>query len=116
MLAGHAGQRGREDAGPLQPGPEKCAKRLQVQVTAKGNKMVAATLEYRFPVAKKVEGVVFGDTGNAWSGGLGTNPNSSLKSAVGVGLRVTTPLGPVRLDYAKGSEGNKFHFSFGGQF
>lgn len=80
----------------------------------KGNKMLAATAEYRFPVVKKVEGVVFGDIGNAWDGeGYKLN---DLKSSVGVGIRVTTPLGPIRLDYARGQEGGKTHFSFGGQF
>ena len=80
----------------------------------KGHKMLAATAEYRFPVAKKVEGVVFGDIGKAWDGeGYKLD---DLKSSVGVGLRVTTPLGPIRLDYARGEEGGKMHFSFGGQF
>lgn len=80
----------------------------------KGNKMLAATAEYRFPVVKKVEGVVFGDIGNAWDGeGYKLN---DLKSSIGVGVRVTTPLGPIRLDYARGQEGGKTHFSFGGQF
>ena len=35
--------------------------------------------------------------------------------STGVGLRVQTPIGPIRLDYAHGDK-NKFHFSFGGQF
>lgn len=80
----------------------------------KGDKMLAATAEYRFPVAKKVEGVVFTDVGKAWDGeGYKLN---DLKASVGVGIRVTTPIGPIRIDYAKGSEGGKTHFSFGGQF
>lgn len=80
----------------------------------KGDKMLAATAEYRFPVVKKVEGVVFGDIGNAWDGeGYKLN---DLHSSIGVGIRVTTPLGPIRLDYARGEQGGKAHFSFGGQF
>lgn len=80
----------------------------------KGNKMLAATAEYRFPVAKKVQGVVFTDVGNAWNGeGYKLN---DLEASAGVGLRITTPIGPIRLDYAQGSEGGKTHFSFGGQF
>lgn len=80
----------------------------------KGHKMLAATAEYRFPVAKKVEGVVFGDIGKAWDGeGYKLD---DLKSSIGAGVRVTTPLGPIRLDYARGEEGGKMHFSFGGQF
>lgn len=80
----------------------------------KGDKMLAATAEYRFPVAKKVQGVVFTDVGKAWEGeGYKLN---DLEASAGVGLRITTPIGPIRLDYAQGSEGGKTHFSFGGQF
>ena len=35
---------------------------------------------------------------------------------VGVGLRVKTPLGPIRLDLGFGEEGNQAHFSFGQAF
>lgn len=80
----------------------------------KGDKMLTATAEYRFPVASKVEGVVFSDVGKAWDGeGYKLN---DLKASVGVGIRITTPIGPIRIDYAKGAEGNKTHFGFGGQF
>ena len=80
----------------------------------KGNKMLAASAEYRFPVASKVEGVVFSDVGDAWTGdGYKLN---DLKASVGVGVRVSTPIGPIRLDLAKGSQGVRTHFSFGGQF
>ncbi|MDF2635228.1 MAG: surface antigen [Pelosinus sp.] len=80
----------------------------------KGNKMLAATAEYRFPIANKVEGVAFTDIGKAWSG-KGYNL-SDLEASVGVGIRVSTPIGPIRLDYAKGGQGARTHFSFGGQF
>jgi outer membrane protein insertion porin family len=80
----------------------------------KGNKMLAATAEYRFPIANKVEGVAFSDIGKAWTG-EGYNL-SDLEASVGVGIRVSTPIGPIRLDYAKGGQGAKTHFSFGGQF
>ena len=80
----------------------------------KGDKMLAASAEYRFPVAKKVEGVVFTDIGKAWDGeGYKLN---DLEASVGVGLRVSTPIGPIRIDYAQGSQGGRSHFSFGGQF
>lgn len=80
----------------------------------KGDKMLAATAEYRFPVASKVEGVVFSDIGKAWDGeGYKLN---DLEASIGVGIRLSTPIGPIRLDYAKGGQGAKTHFSFGGQF
>lgn len=80
----------------------------------KGDKMLAATAEYRFPIASKVEGVAFTDVGKAWTGeGYKLN---DLEASVGVGIRVSTPIGPIRLDYAQGSQGGRTHFSFGGQF
>lgn len=79
-----------------------------------GEKMLAATAEYRFPVANKVQGVVFSDIGNAWEDG--SYKLDDLNYSVGVGLRLTTPIGPVRIDYAKGDQGGRAHFSFGGQF
>lgn len=80
----------------------------------KGDKMLAATAEYRFPIASKVEGVAFSDIGKAWTGeGYKLN---DLEASVGFGIRVSTPIGPIRLDYAKGGQGAKTHFSFGGQF
>ena len=42
--------------------------------------------------------------------------NDELHYAGGLGFRVTTPIGPIRLDYGVGDEGGKFHFSFGGKF
>jgi len=36
--------------------------------------------------------------------------------SVGAGVRVTTPIGPVRIDYGISKDQKKFHFSFGGQF
>lgn len=80
----------------------------------KGNKMFTATAEYRYPIVKKVEGVIFTDFGNAWDGD-GYNLNN-LKHSFGTGFRVDTPIGPIKLDFAHGEEGNKFHFGFGGQF
>lgn len=79
----------------------------------KGKRMMAATVEYRFPLAKKVYGVIFSDNGRAWSG---INGNNTFKTSFGFGVRLNTPLGAVRLDYGKGSEGGRTHFSFGGQF
>ncbi len=81
----------------------------------KGYKMMSGTLEYRFPVVKKVQGVVFSDAGYAWNKGVNMDL-SDIKTSIGVGFRITSPLGPVRLDYAIGEEEGRFHFSFGGQF
>ncbi len=83
----------------------------------RGNSMVKATLEYRFPIVKKVQGVLFTDNGYAWDKRHEDEFDMGLiKNSFGVGLRINSPLGPVKLDYGYGEDGGKFHFSFGGQF
>lgn len=83
----------------------------------KGNSMLRGTLEYRVPLMKKVQGVLFTDTGYAWDKNTEDNFDLGLmKYSYGVGLRINSPLGPLRLDYGIGDDGGRFHFSFGGQF
>ena len=83
----------------------------------RGNSMLKATLEYRFPIVKKVQGVLFTDNGYAWDNRFQDDFDFGLiKNSFGVGLRINSPLGPVKLDYGYGDDGGKFHFSFGGQF
>lgn len=83
----------------------------------RGNSMLKATLEYRFPIVKKVQGVLFTDNGYAWDKRHEDDFDFGLiKNSYGVGLRINSPLGPVKLDYGYGEDGGKFHFSFGGQF
>ncbi len=83
----------------------------------RGNTMLKGTLEYRFPIVKRVQGVLFNDNGYAWDKRFEDKYDLvKIKSSVGVGLRVNSPLGPIRVDYGWGSDGGKFHFSFGGQF
>lgn len=83
----------------------------------RGNSMLKATLEYRFPIVKKVQGVLFTDNGYAWDKRHEDHFDLGLiKNSYGAGLRINSPLGPVKLDYGYGEDGGKFHFSFGGQF
>ena len=84
----------------------------------RGKKMYNATLEFRFPLVKKVTGVLFADIGDAWDAPNVTwyDSKKSFNYGIGAGVRVTTPIGPVKLDYGVGKDENKFHFSFGTQF
>jgi outer membrane protein insertion porin family len=83
----------------------------------RGNSMLRGTVEYRIPIQKKIQAVLFYDIGYAWDKrdqhafDLGL-----MESGYGVGLRINSPLGPIKLDYGKGKQRSRFHFSFGGQF
>lgn len=89
----------------------------------RGNSMLRASLEYRVPVAKRVSLLGFIDSGYAWDKRVEDNFDlSKIKVGYGVGVRLQTPIGPVKLDYGfgkrddDGSYKGKFHFSFGGSF
>lgn len=85
----------------------------------RGESMLRGTVEYRIPVIKRVQVVPFADYGYAWDHVVYNEDDfdlSQMKLGYGLGLRVTTPMGPLRLDYGIGEDQNKFHFSFGTQF
>lgn len=83
----------------------------------KGNSMLRGTAEYRFPIRNKVQGVLFYDIGYAWDKRDQKRFDLGLmESGYGVGLRINSPLGPIKLDWGKGKQRSRFHFSFGGQF
>ncbi len=58
----------------------------------------------------------FHDIGRAWrKDGDNSSFGSDMGSSPGFGVRINTPLGNLRLDYATGDEG-RFHFGFGELF
>lgn len=88
-----------------------------------GEKMLLVSGEYRVPVANSLTGVAFVDYGDAW----GSNrrlPGNTLEQhdsfdpqvGAGIGIRVVTPIGNLRLDYGVGTEGGRTHFSIGHAF
>ncbi|MBQ1461811.1 MAG: outer membrane protein assembly factor [Selenomonas sp.] len=79
----------------------------------RGTRMALVTLEYRFPIVSKVQGALFTDWGSAWYDGF---TPKDLKGSIGVGLALNTPLGPLRLDYGRGKNGGRVHFTVGGTF
>lgn len=103
-----------------------------------GNNMLLTSAEVRVPLAQSLIGVLFIDVGDAWGASSiyrdANNPSlggDSFKATLlqmpqhegfspnlgyGLGIRVATPIGPLRLDYGFGSEGSRAHFSVGHVF
>jgi outer membrane protein insertion porin family len=86
-----------------------------------GNDVLLLSTEVRIPIASSLTAVLFTDIGDAWGtiyqgAGLQQSSSFSPQQSVGVGVRVTTPIGPIRLDYGIGSEGGRTDFSIGQSF
>lgn len=89
-----------------------------------GRSSVVASAEYRFPVFSAVGGALFVDfgsdlgTGSSVPGdpaGVRGKPGSGL--GYGVGIRVRSPLGPIRVDYGFNQDGGtRLHFGIGERF
>lgn len=89
-----------------------------------GRSFVQATAEYRFPIFSIVGGALFVD----FASDLGTGDNVPGEPAevrgkpgsgigFGVGVRVQSPLGPIRVDYGVNDEGDsRIHFGIGERF
>ena len=89
-----------------------------------GRSYVQATAEYRFPIVAVIGGALFLDYGSD----LGTADDVLGDPAVvrdkpgsgfgyGAGVRIQSPLGPIRIDYAFNDEGeSQLHFGIGERF
>ncbi len=87
-----------------------------------GNGLALLNLDYRFPIADPVGGIVFLDYGNVWADWRDLDA-ADLKPGAGLGLRYASPIGPVRLeigwklDPEPGEDSNPvFFLSFGNPF
>jgi outer membrane protein insertion porin family len=84
-----------------------------------GRSFAIASAEYRFPVFNIVGGVLFADYGTDLGSGSAVpgNPAATRNKpgsggGYGVGLRIQTPLGSIRVDYGFSTSGSS-QFSFG---
>jgi outer membrane protein insertion porin family len=62
-----------------------------------GNALAIFNIEWRFPVWRFISGAVFFDTG-AVASEIERMSVDHFKSGIGAGIRLSTPVGPVRLD------------------
>ncbi|MFH1678805.1 MAG: outer membrane protein assembly factor BamA [Candidatus Omnitrophota bacterium] len=89
-----------------------------------GNSLLVGNIEYSYPLLDFLRVGCFYDVGNVW-GKLSDIGGGGFKSGVGLGVRIKTPIGPLRLDYGiplnkqAGEDEKKtgrVHFSMGGGF
>jgi outer membrane protein insertion porin family len=86
-----------------------------------GNALVILNAEWRFPIWRWLAGAVFVDTGTV-TPTVGDLGGAAFKTGVGGGIRVSTPVGPLRLDigYALNpiptEDRWQLYFSFGQPF
>jgi len=76
---------------------------VDVTVPVGGKQLFILNSEARFPlgIAKPIGGVVFYDGGNVYSAINFNNFVDNYTSTVGLGLRYSTPIGPVRFDIGR---------------
>ncbi|EFC90289.1 surface antigen (D15) [Dethiosulfovibrio peptidovorans DSM 11002] len=73
----------------------------------KGEEMLLGNFELHVPIEEAFSFVLFYDIGNT------EMSFSDMIDDYGFGVRVNTPLGNLRLDYANGDDDSQFHFGFG---
>ena len=87
-----------------------------------GNAVLVVSNEIRFPLWGPIGGVLFADTGNVFARVRDIKPGN-ITQTVGFGLRLKTPIGPVRFDYGflvlnrpPNVAGSHKHFTIGQTF
>jgi outer membrane protein insertion porin family len=76
---------------------------VNVTVPVGGRALLILNSELRFPlgIMKALGGVVFYDGGNVYSAINFSNFVNNYSNTIGIGLRYTTPIGPVRIDVGR---------------
>ncbi|MDP8216360.1 MAG: outer membrane protein assembly factor BamA [Candidatus Kaelpia imicola] len=87
-----------------------------------GEALLIGNIELTVPIYENIKGAFFYDVGNVWEK-KSDFASDGYKSSVGCGLRLNTPIGPIKLDYGypldsdeNDSDSGKVHFSMGHKF
>lgn len=80
-----------------------------------GDNQYYSNIELRYRLQRKFQIVGFTDIGQS-KGGNFSSSNSRVLFSVGAGIRVQTPIGPIRLDVGRGRDGVRTHFAIGPTF
>jgi len=110
---------GFEQAGPRAPDPDRPGQTRPLG----GNALVIANAELRFSLLRRLHlgGAIFYDGGNVFAR-LSDMSLRDLTHTLGIGLRIKTPLGPLRVDFgvllrrAPGVPRTQWHLTFGNPF
>jgi outer membrane translocation and assembly module TamA len=102
-------------------GFERAGPRDLQNQTLGGNMLVVLNSELRFPLTRRLGSVIFYDTGNVFRR-VEDFQLRRFSNSIGTGIRIATPVGPVRLDVGfllnprVPERRFQFHFSFGQAF
>ena len=79
-----------------------------------GNGFMAATAEFRYPILGNLGISVFYDVAQVWSApgeiNFGIEGFKGLRQSVGAGIHYMTPVGPLRLEYARPVDLRTIHY------
>jgi outer membrane protein insertion porin family len=87
-----------------------------------GDAYINLNAEFRFPLYKRIGGLVFTDAGNVWLKSEERVNVMDLRSSAGIGLRYMTPIGPLsldagwKLDRKREESAWEWHFTIGNVF
>ena len=102
---------GRNDAGPTDINGNPLG----------GEVLLIGNVELRFPIRSSFGAVIFMDVGNVFAD-VDSVALDEFRETLGVGVRYTTPIGPLRLDWGHlldkrtGEDGARLHFAIGQAF
>ncbi len=85
-----------------------------------GKAMFVFNSELRVPLNETLQGVGFLDIGDAFGGSFAANfgdADARVRLGYGIGLRLNSPIGPIRLDWGFNPSGqNRIHFGMGATY